>query len=99
MYLTFDSLTDINNIITGSNNIILRKVIVKLYGSDKMCMNKDLIEDKLYGLADQFNERKINHRDFNFALLDNIHLFCDGNWRTFYTVSKTIVLAKVGEKW
>ena len=29
LYLTVDSLTDISNIITGSNNIIQRKVNVK----------------------------------------------------------------------
>ena len=47
---------EINNIISGSNNIILRKVYVKLYGFDKMYMNKDLIEDKLYQNIDQSNE-------------------------------------------
>ena len=45
-------------------------------------MSKDLIEDKLYQLIDQFNERKINHRDFSFALPDNIHPLYDGNGRT-----------------
>ena len=35
MYLTFGSVVDINNIITGSNNITLRKVNVKPYGYDK----------------------------------------------------------------
>ena len=42
--------------------------------NDKMYMDKDLIEDKLYELIDQFNERKINHRNFYFALHDNIHV-------------------------
>ena len=56
MYLTVAYLIEINNIISGSNNIILRKVYVKLYGFDKMYMNKDLIEDKLYQNIDQFNE-------------------------------------------
>ena len=46
MYLTNDSLAEINNIITGSNNITLRKVKVKSYRFDKMHMDKDLIEDK-----------------------------------------------------
>lgn len=32
MYLTVDSLIDINNLKTGSINITLRKVNVKLYG-------------------------------------------------------------------
>ena len=29
-----------------------------------MYVDKDLVEDKLYKFTDQFNERKINHRDF-----------------------------------
>ena len=36
IYLTADSLIDINNIIVGSNNISLRIVNVKPYGYDKM---------------------------------------------------------------
>ena len=53
---------DINNIITGFNDITLRKVKPNKY--DKMYMDKDLIEDKLHEIIDQFNERKINDRDF-----------------------------------
>ena len=79
MYLTVDLLLDINNIITGLNNITLRQVNVKPYGCDKIYMDKDLIENKLYQLLDQFSVRKNNHRDFYFALLDNIHPFYDGN--------------------
>ena len=45
-------------------------------------MDKDLIEDKLYELTDQLNERKINHRDFYFTLLQNTHSLYDGNGRT-----------------
>ena len=52
MYLTVDSLIDISNIITGSNNITLRKVNVKAYGNYKMYMDKHLIADKLYQLID-----------------------------------------------
>ena len=59
MYLTINSLIDINDIITDSN-IILRKP----YGYDKMYMNKDLMEDKIYQLTDQFSERKISHKGF-----------------------------------
>ena len=40
MYLDVDSLIDMNNIITGSNNITLRKVNVQPYGCDKMYMAK-----------------------------------------------------------
>ena len=45
------SLTDINNT-TGLNNITLRRVNIKPYGYDKIYMDKDLIEDKLYQLKD-----------------------------------------------
>ena len=44
-------------------------------------MDKDLIEDKLYQVIDQFNERKINHGDFYFALLCSIYPFYDKNGR------------------
>ena len=59
MYLSVECLIEINNIITGLNNSTLRKVNVKLYGFNKMCMDKELIEDKIYKIIDQFNERKI----------------------------------------
>ena len=78
-YLIVDSLIDIKNIIIGSNNTTLRKVNAIPYGYDKMYMDKDLIEDELYQLIDQFNERKTNHRDFYFVLLDVIHPLDDGN--------------------
>ena len=47
MYLTADSLIEKNNIITGSNNITLRKTNVKSYGFDKISRDKDLIENRL----------------------------------------------------
>ena len=49
MYLTIVSLIDINN-----GRTIIWKVNNKRY------MDKVLIEDKLYQLVDQFNERKLN---------------------------------------
>ena len=64
MNLTVDALTDINNIITGSNSVTLRKFNVKLHWYDKMYIDKDLIEDKLYQLIDKFIERKIDYKDF-----------------------------------
>ena len=57
MAVSTNSLIEINNIITSSNNITSRKVNVKLYGFDKICMDKELIEDKFYQIIDQFNER------------------------------------------
>ena len=44
LYLTVDSLIEINNIITSSNNFTLRKVNVKPCGFDKIYMDKELIE-------------------------------------------------------
>ena len=58
-YLTVDSLIDINNIITSSNNITPRNVNVKPCGFDKMYMDKDLIEGKLYQLVDQFSGKQL----------------------------------------
>ena len=55
--LTVDSLIDINNIITGSNNITLRTGNVKPCGYKKIYMDNNLTEDKLYQLVDQFNEK------------------------------------------
>ena len=48
-----------------------------------MFMDQELIEDKLYQIIDQFNERKI-HLEFYFSLLLNkIHTFSGGNSRTW----------------
>ena len=82
MYLTADFLIEINNIKIGSNVITLRKVNVKPYGFDKMYMDKELIEDKLYQIIDQFNERKITSTKFNSILLNKTHPFYDENGRT-----------------
>ena len=82
MYLTVDSSIKTNNIITGSNNITLRKVNVKPYGFDKMCMDKELMDDKLYQIIDQFNERKITSAKFYSIPLNKIHSLYDGNGRT-----------------
>ena len=81
MYLTLDSLIEINNIITSSNHITLRKVHVKPYGFDKMYMTKALIEDKLYQIIDQFIKRKITSTKFYSILLNKMYPFYDGNGR------------------
>ena len=81
VYLTVDSLIEINKIITGSNNITFRKPNVKPYGFDKTYMDKELIGDKLYQIIDQFNERKIMSTKFYSILLNKIHPFYDGNGR------------------
>ena len=66
---------------TESTNITLRKVNVKPYGFDKMYMDKDLIEHKLYQIIHHFNERKITPAKFYSILLNKMHPF-DGNGRT-----------------
>ena len=78
MYLTADSLIGIRNIMTSSNNITLRKVSAKGYGFDKIYMDIELIEDKLYQIIDQFSERKITSTKFYSILLNKIHPFYDG---------------------
>ena len=45
-------------------------------------MEKQLIEDKLYQIIDQFSERKITSVKFYSILLNKIHPFFDGNSRT-----------------
>ena len=77
MYLTADSLIGIRNIMTSSNNITLRKVSAKGYGFDKIYMDIELIEDKLYQIIDQFSERKITSTKFYSILLNKIHPFYD----------------------
>ena len=59
MYLTVESFLEISNMMTGSNNSTLRKVNVKPNWYDKKYIDKELIEDKLHQITDQFNERKI----------------------------------------
>ena len=86
MCLNVDSLIKIKNIITGSNNFILRKVNVKPYRLDKIYMNKDLIEDKPYQIIDQFNEKKITPVKFYWIFLKRTHPLYDGNKRTSKTL-------------
>ena len=59
IYLTNDSLIEVINITTGSNNITLRKINIKPNRLDKMYMEQNLIEDKLHQIIDKFNERNI----------------------------------------
>ena len=75
IYLDFDLLADINNIVTGWNNITLRTVNVEPYGHEKIYTDKDLIEDRLSQL--------INHLLYrNICILDNIHSVYDENGKT-----------------
>ena len=81
-FLTVDSLTTLNNIITDSQNLFLRDVNVKPAGFDKMHLDKSLIEPALYQLVDKFNERKVTHNQFCNIFLDLLHSFRDENERT-----------------
>ena len=69
MYLIVESFIEINNIITGSNNVTLRKVNVREHGFDKMYMDTEFIEDKLYQTTDQFSQRNIISTTFCVTLL------------------------------
>ena len=81
LFLTVDSLITLNNIITGSSNILLRQTNVKPAGYNKQYMHPDKIESELYRLIDQFNDRYISKRYFLKKFLDEIHPFSDGNGR------------------
>ena len=82
LFLTVNSLITLSNIITDSQNLFLRNVKVKPAGFDKMYFDKSLIEQALYLLVDNFNERKVTHNQFCNIFLDLIHPFTDGNGRT-----------------
>ena len=88
IYLTLNSLIEINNMMNSSKNITLRKVHEKPYGFDKILIDKDLIEYKFYQIIDQFNETRIANVKFYSILLNKIHLFYDWNEKT----SKILVL-------
>ena len=59
MNLAVDSLTELNSITTCSNNITFRNVNVKPYEFKEIYIYKNLLEDKLYQIIDQFNETKL----------------------------------------
>ena len=82
LFLTIDSLITLNNIITDSRNITLRDINVKPDGYDKTYMDKSLIELALYQLVDEFNEKKLTHKQFCNIFLNLIHPFQDENSRT-----------------
>ena len=81
--------------IIGSS-ITLRKVNINPYAFDKMYMNKDVIEDKLYQIINQFNERKITSTKFYSMFLNKIHPFYDGNSKALrYCLLMMIQLCKI----
>ena len=64
IYVAVHSLIDVNNIMTSSNSVTLRKPNVNSYRFNKRYMDKELTGDKLYQIIDQFNERKITSTSF-----------------------------------
>ena len=82
LFVTVDSLIRINNIITNSHNLHLRRHNVKPAGYNKQYINVSRIEAELYSLVDKFNDRRITSRAFCDTFLDKIHPFADGNGRT-----------------
>ena len=82
MFLTADSLIEVNNLILGKNNTELRKVNVKLAG----CTTNPYflwwcVEISLYLFLDEFNERHVTNRDFCHCFME-IHPSLDRNGRT-----------------
>ena len=67
MYLTIDFMIKIDSIITGPNNIFLRKGNAKPYGFDKMYKDKDLIEKNFCQERDQFNEKIITPNSIRYS--------------------------------
>ena len=86
LFLMVDSLIRINNIITNSHNLHLRRHNVKPAGYNKQYINVSRIEAELYSLVDKFNDRGITSRAFCDTFLDKIHPFADGNGRTCKTL-------------
>ena len=82
LFLAVDLLIRLNHIITGSKNTGLRTYNVRVAGINKRYMTVDKTEATLYGLVDDFNDRRITHRQFVEIFLDQIHPFADGNGRT-----------------
>ena len=81
LFLTFDSLIEINNIILNQNDNSLRLYQVKPAGYDFEYMHFSEISSKLQILMDKFNTRLISKRNFMTEFL-TIHPFLDGNGRT-----------------
>ena len=82
LLLTVDSLIALNNIITGSKNLLLRSVNVRPAFYNKQYLDFTKVEFELYKLVDLFNDRYIKNRQFYQTFLNEIHPFLDGNGRT-----------------
>ena len=76
MFLTADSLIELNNLILGTNNMELRKINATNPYFPWWC-----VESSLYILVDDFKDRRLRNRDFYDHFME-IHPFLDGNGRT-----------------
>ena len=96
LFLTIDSLIKINNIITNSHNLHLRRHNVKPAGYNKQYMDESRIEAELFSLVDKFNGRRITSRTFCDTFLHKIHPFADGHGRTckFYLMTRLKISIK-----
>ena len=81
-FLTVDSLIHLINLITGSNNLELRKVDVRPTGYHRSYMDWCNVEFALYALVDYFNDCLITKKDFCERFLNDIYLFKDENDKT-----------------
>ena len=82
MFLTVDSLIHLNNLITGSNILELRKVNVRAAGYYRSYIDWCNVEFAFYSLFDYFNDCLITKKDFCEKFLNDIYPFKDGNGRT-----------------
>ena len=76
-----DSLIHLNNLITGSNNLELRKGNVRPAGIYRSYMDWHNVEFSLYAFVDYFNDHLITKKGFCERFLNDIHLFKDGSGR------------------
>ena len=81
LFLTLDSLIELNNIITRKKNNGLRVINVKPAGYNCMYMHYNNINFALQILIDNCNDRRITKTEFFKRFLE-IHPFEDGNGRT-----------------
>ena len=81
LYLTLDSLIEINNLILNKHNQNLRQTEIKSLGYNFQYMHFSKINTNLQSLIDRFNDRQLPKTSFLKEFL-NIHPFLDGNGRT-----------------
>ena len=81
LFLTLDSLIEVNNIVLNKNNTSLRGCQVRPAGFKFEYMHFSKIDFELQILIDKFNDRMVSKVGFLKQFL-YIHPFIDGNGRT-----------------